>query len=243
MDSEIVDKWFAYWEPLPLGLSPDGHANALTLTLGVFWARCAGGYNLYRWTGDALPVQPGRIVGAAAARAREITNFPWIGHEPLTVYWYLLRALGGGGVCESTTHQLRRAEFDGDGLLIGPRPNPPVALTVEPVSGGKFCLRWSYGASNEEVSPGSFEIYNDDVSPGQVDYGSAVDSVSFAVGQGLFEWTSDAFSDGTLVWWSVRSKSPGGVLEDNTMTVAGEADDTGPAVHSSVVGTRTEDTP
>ena len=106
-------------------------------------------------------------------------------------------------------------------------------------------VRHAVPAENVDVawSPGSFEIYNDVGSPGQVDYGSALDSASFSVGRGLFEWTSEAFSDGTGVWWAVRSKSPDGVLEDNTVTVAAEADATGPAVHSSVVGTRTDDTP
>ncbi len=243
MDGEVVEKWFAYWRSLALGLTADGHADALTLTLGVFWARCRGGYNLYRWTGDPFPVDPGRIVGAAGAGAREISSFPYIGHDASTVYWYLLRAVGGGGVSETTTHQLRRAEFDGDGVLVGPRSNPPLGLEVERLSGGRFRLEWGYDPTNQEVSPGSFVIYNDVGSPGQVDYGSAVGSVAFEVGPPVFAWTSEAFDDGTRVWWGVRSISPGGVEEDNTVSLAAEADATGPPVHTSVVGTRTEDMP
>jgi hypothetical protein len=243
MDSEIMDKWLAYWCPLQMGLTPNGHANALVLTQGTFWARAAGGYNLYRWTGSETPVQTDRVIGAASAGARQVSNFPFITHEPSTVYWYLLRAVGGGGVEESTTHQLRRVAFDADGDMIGSRPNSPGHLSVDSLSGGRFCLRWAYEPTGQEVSPGSFDIYNDDGSPGQVDYTTAAGSVDYAIGRSLFEWTSDAFSDGTIVWWSVRAKSPDGVLEDNTVTVAGRADATGPAVHSSVTGTRTEDTP
>lgn len=243
MDSEIVAKWFSYWQPLVLGLTPNGHANGLMLTLGAFWARAGGGYNLYRWAGNACPAQPHRIVGAAAAGVRQIANFPFIQHEPSTVYWYLLRAVGGGGVEESTTHQVRRVEFDTSGDIVGPPPNRPSHLTVDMLSGGRFCLRWAYDSTGQEVAPGSFEIYNDAGSPGEIDYASAVDSVDFAIGRGMFEWTSSPFSDGTVVWWSVRSKSPDGVLEDNTISVAGQADATGPPVHTGIAGTRTEDTP
>ncbi len=243
MDGEILDKWFAYWCPLELGLTPDGLANALPLTQGVFWARCKGGHNLYRWTGSPSPVQPGRIVGAAAARAHEVSNFPFIGHDPSTVYWYLLRAVGGGGVSESTTHQLRRAEFGADGVLVGPRPNPPVGLSLDLLSGGRFRLCWSYDPTNQEVSPRTFEIYNDLGSPGQIDYGAVAGSVDSAPGLSLFEWRSGAFADGTRVWWSVRARSPEGIVEDNTVSVAGEADATGPPVDPSVESTRTVDTP
>jgi hypothetical protein len=188
-------------------------------------------------------VRPGRIVGAASVGAREISTFPYIGHESSTVYRYLLRAVGGGGVEESTTHQTRRLEFDTDGVWVGPRPNPPVGLMVDLLSGGRFCLRWSYEPAGQEVSPGSFSIYNDVGSAGTIDYGLPVGSVGFAVGRRLFEWTSGSFADGVRVWWAVRSSSPDGVFEDNTVSLAAEADVTGPPVHTSVFGIRTEDVP
>ena len=59
----------------------------------------------------------------------------------------------------------------------------------------------------------------------------------------LFEWTSGVFADGTRVWWSVRARSAEGIVEDNTVSVAGEADATGPPVHLSVESARTADTP
>lgn len=243
MDDEIIAKWFSYWCPLVLGFGPNAHANGLTLTLGVFWARAKGGYNLYRWTGEALPTQPDRIVGAAASTDQEVANFPLIEHEPSTIYWYLLRAVGGGGVEESTEHQLRKVEFDANGDIIGPRPNAPSHLSVDLLSGGRFCLRWAYDPASQEISPDSFEVYNDSGSPGEIDYDSAVGSADFAVGQAVFEWTSEAFDDGTLLWWAVRAKSRDDVVEENTVSVAGQADTTGPPVHPGVVATRTEDMP
>ncbi|MBN1344520.1 MAG: hypothetical protein JXQ73_17655 [Phycisphaerae bacterium] len=241
MDSEIIEKWFAYWRPLQLGLTSDGQANALTLTLGVFWARCRGGYNLYRWVGDRRPSQPGRIVGAAAAGSLRISSFPYVGHEPSTIYWYLLRAVGGGGVEETTGHQIRRAEFDADGEYVGPHPNPPRMLQVEPILGGRIRLRWSYDPTDEEVAPGRFLIHNDAGTPGVVDYETVVGSVDYAVGRPLFEWTSEVFPDGARVWWVVRSESPDGVVEDNAVSLATEADASGPAVHTGVTASRTDD--
>jgi hypothetical protein len=213
------------------------------LTLGVFWARCAGGYNLYRWTGDRMPVQPGRIVGAAASAARQISNYPFIKHEASTVYWYLLRAVGAGGVEETTTGQVRRAEFDAGGVLIGARPNPPTHLTIDRLSGGRFCLRWGYDPTDQEVSPGGFGVYNDSATPGQIDYGSPVGSVGFEPGRAAYEWTSEPFADGTRVCWAVRAGSPQGVVEDNLVSVAGEADVEGPPAIPAIEADRTDDMP
>jgi hypothetical protein len=243
MDGELISKWFAYWRPLELGLTPNGHANGLMLTLGVFWARCSGGYVLYRWTGERTPVRSERIVGAAAARARTISNFPFVGHEASTVYWYLLRAVGQGGVAETTAHQIARVEFDADGLPVGPRPNAPIALTVDRLAGGGFCLRWGYDPAGQETGPASFEIYSDAFSPGQIDYAAAVGSVRFQPGRALYEWTSHAFVDGTRVRWGVRARSPRGVLEDNMASVTAEADAAGPPGHADVAATRTGDLP
>ena len=243
MDVELIEKWFAYWRPLSLGLTADGHANALTLTLGVFWARCKGGYNLYRWTGEAQPERPDRIVGAAAAGSRRISNFPWVSHEPSTVYWYLLRAVGGGGVSESTVHQRRRAEFDGEGGLIGPRPNPPIGLTLDPMSDGRVRLRWYYDPTGQETSPDSFEIYSNIWVGGPISYVSPVESVAFSPGQAMYEWITPALPGGVRAWGAVRARSRDGVLEDNTVSVGAEFDATGPAVHTKVSSSRTDDSP
>jgi hypothetical protein len=243
MDAELIEKWFSYWRPLEMGFTPNGHANALTLTLGVFWARSVGGYNLYRWTGDRAPVQPGRIVGAAASEARQISNFPFIKHEASTVYWYLLRAVGAGGVEEATTNQIRRAEFDADGVLIGPHPNPPTHLTIDRLCGGRFCLRWGYDPTDQETSPAGFDIYNDAAAPGQNDYGSPVGSVDFKLGRAVYEWTSEPFADGMRVGWAVRARSAEGVVENNLVNLAGLADAAGPPVHPDIEAIRTDDMP
>ena len=243
MDSELIEKWFAYWRPLELGLTPDGHADGLTLTLGVFWARCRGGYNLYRWTGDRSCALPDRIVGAACAGAQQITTFPWTCHASSTVYWYLLRAVGGGGVSESTVHQLRRAEFDADGMLVGPRPNAPVGLTLDYVAGGKIRLRWYYDPTDQEVSPGSFEVYSNIGTGGPVNYDLPLASVDFSAGVTTYEWTSPTLFAWLHLWGAVRAKSADGILEDNTVSVGAEVDSTGPAVHTRVEGTRTDDSP
>ncbi len=243
MDDSIRDKWFAVWHPLHLGFTADGHANAIGLSLGVFWVRHRGGHNLYRWSGNAEPVQTDRIVGTAAARATTVKTFPWITHEADTTYWYLLRTVGPGGVEETTTHQLRRVSFDASGAYLGQRPNPPERLRINCLFDGRFGLSWSYDPAGQEAPPSVFEVYNDAASPGTVDYATSVDSVPFEPGGVLYSWTSEPFADGTRVAWAVRARSAGGVLEENVVRLAAEADATGPAIHNDIASELSADEP
>lgn len=243
MDSSIRDKWFAVWCPLQLGLTPNGHANAMALSLGAFWVRSRGGHNLYRWTGEAGDVQTDRIVGAAAARATEVRTFPWVGHEADATYWYLLRAVAGGGVEESTTHQLRRVAFDASGHYVGQRPNSPVGLRAGRLSGGRVGLSWSYDPVGQEAPPSAFDVYNDAASPGAIDYETAVGSIAFEPGRVLYSWTSASFADGTRISWAVRARSSDGVVEENAVRLAVEADATGPPVHTEIASELSADEP
>ncbi len=243
MNDEIREKWFAYWSPLVLGFTANGHANGLLLTLGAFWARAKGGHNLYRWTDDEVPDDLARVVGAASARATEITTFSFIRHESSTAYRYLLRAVGGGGVEESTMHQLRVVAFDASGAMIGPRPNRPSGLCVDALAGGRFRLHWWYEPIGQEAAPARFEIYNDASSPGVVDFSSSVAEIVPVGSAGLLTWTSPAFDDHVRVCWAVRAVAANGADDGNEIGIAAIADASGPPVLGDVVHALSADMP
>ncbi|MFQ6048590.1 MAG: hypothetical protein ACE5K7_04430, partial [Phycisphaerae bacterium] len=182
MSLDLLSKWLGFWSPLSLGQFANPRANGLGLTAGVFWVRVAGGYNLYRWSGQKLPVEADRIVGAAEAAAASIGNFPYVGHQASTCYWYLLRAVGAGGVEEGNCQQVVRAEFDDSGELVGAQPNRPQDLSVRPLAGGSFELRWTYSEEGQEVAPAVFEVFTDG-GTGQLDYETPVGSVSYRAGR------------------------------------------------------------
>ena len=227
MADDLLTKWLAIFRPLACGQFGNARANGMALTAGQFWLRTAGGYNLYRWTGDRYPVDvSGGIVGAAQAGATAITNFPFVTHAASTRYWYLVRAVGAGGVEEQNESQIVRAELDGAGELLGPEPNAPESVRARPVAGGCVELRWRYGPAGQEVEPSVFEVFAD--GGGTMDWQTPVAEVAYRRGRVDYVWTSAAFEHGSRLRFAVRAKSAMGVSERNETVVIVEADALGP---------------
>jgi len=228
MVGDLVTKWLAVWEPLSLGQFGDSRANGLGLTCGQFWLRTTGGYNLYRWTGDRYPVDvSGGIVGAVRSGASAITNFPFITHVASTRYWYLIRAVGAGGVEEANESQVVRVELDAAGELLGPEPNAPESVRARPMAAGCVELRWRYSPASQEAEPSIFEVFGD--GGGTMDWQTPVGEVAYRRGRVDYLWTSAAFADGARLRFGVRAKSAMGVSERNERVVVVEADAMGPA--------------
>lgn len=228
MAGELVTKWLAVWEPLSLGQFGDSRANGLGLTCGQFWLRTVGGYNLYRWTGDRCAVDvSGGIVGSAQSGASVITNFPFVTHAASTRYWYLIRAVGAGGVEEENESQAVRVELDAAGELLGPEPNAPVSVCACPTAGGRVELRWRYVPEGQAVEPSAFEVFGDD--GGTMDWQTPVGEVAYRRGRVDYLWTSAAFAHGARLRFGVRAKSAMGVSDRNERVVVVEADAMGPA--------------
>jgi len=218
MGSDLLAKFLLHYDPIHDGFTPSGIANGVSLTNGFSFPRIRGGYNLYRGGPAREDIDWSVPVGAAPADAATIANFPWRGHTPGTVYFYGLRAIGGGGVECADVGSVQRVEFDAAGALIGPRPNAPTNLQVRPVAGGKFALRWTYSPCGEQTAPAEFRIYHDG-GTGAVQYDAPVGVVGYRSGRFAYSYVSDAFADQTKVQWVVRAASSEGVEEDNTAVV------------------------
>jgi len=224
--SDLLDKWLAHYDPIHRGWTLNGIANAVCTTVGWFFPRIAGGYNLRRAIARK-PQLTDHIVGAAAADARQIANFPWISHSPGTVYYYRLNAIGGGGVEEECARNVLRVAFDEQGLLAGPLPNPPSSLHVMPGQNGSFVVKWTYSWLDEEVPPAEFRLYTDGGS-GSFDYSSPEATVPFRAGKLDYEYNSRPFPRGLTVGWVVRSVSAEGHEEQNEMVASARVDAIGP---------------
>jgi len=214
MADDLLTKWLNFIDPLAMGQFADARANGLALTCGQFWVRTGGGYNLYRWTGDKLPAQPGRIMGAAQPGVTEIQTFPFVDHAASTRYWYLLRAVGE----EENCSQVVRVELDDGGDLIGPQPNEPESVVARPVSGGRIGLGWRYNALGQEVAPAVFEIFGDG-GTGVMDWDSPIGRVDYRRDKVDYAWISEPFDDGSRLQMAVRGKSEAGTSEPNERTV------------------------
>ena len=96
--SDLLRRWLAHYDPIHRGYTPRGIANAVCATNGWAFPRVRGGTNLYRGSPTAEAVDLTHPVGAAGRGATTIANFPWRPHGAGKEYYYVLRAIGGGGV-------------------------------------------------------------------------------------------------------------------------------------------------
>ena len=226
----LLTKWLAHYDPIHRGFSPGGIANGGITTVGWSFPRIKGGFNLYRGVPSANDIDFTDPVGAAGFDDTEIRNFSWRNHAPSTTYYYGLKSINGGGCESAPTERVWPATFDGAGNMIGDPPNAPDNLQIEPVSGGRFRLRWTYREQDQLLAPIEFRVYHDNGS-GTVDYGTIIATVSYTFGRFHFEHLSAAFTHDAQRRWSVRSASAAGIEDSNTNVVVAVADAVGPPNH------------
>lgn len=101
MASDLLTKWFSWWQPLQAGLTRYGVANGLLLTGGLFWVRLHGGSLLYRGPDTPDQIDWETPVGSAGADARRIREFDWLPPTAPGLCWYGLRTAGPGGMLSS----------------------------------------------------------------------------------------------------------------------------------------------
>ena len=234
MAADLLNKWLAVWQPLTLGQFGDAGANGLALTCGQFWLRTGGGYNLYRWTGDRTPVAPGAIMGAAGPGASEVRTFPRVAHAASTRYWYLLRAVGAGGVEEGNTDCVAGVGFDAAGQWLGLAPNAPECLRATAQSGGMVVLGWRYNPAGEAIAPSRFAVFGEQTD-GAMDWDTPVGEVSYRSGRADYVWRVGPFEHGTRLAWSVRAVSAGGVSDGNEVQAVVWTDGCGPISASGLM--------
>lgn len=235
MQDDFLAKWLDHYDPIHLGYTPRGIANAICATNGWSFPRVKGGYNLYRGTPTAGDIDYAVPVGAACPTAVRASTFAWWSHAADTEYWYVLRAVGGGGVESASSQPAVSVAFDAAGDFVGGRPNPPAALSASPTAEGRFVLRWSYSDLNEEVSPSEFRIYSDG-GTGTMDYENAVGQVAYSLGQVHFNYTTGTHAHGAKRMWGVRAVSALGRDDANETAVTRNADASGPDPHPNLLG-------
>lgn len=234
--TDLFDKWLDHYDPIHRGYTPRGIANAVCATNGWCFPRIGGGYNLYRGTPTIEDIDYSVPVGAAGPGVGQVANFAWWSHAADTEYFYVLRAIGGGGVESASSAPPVAVAFDAAGIFIGGRPNHPTDLCVSPTSCGRFVLRWSYSALGEEVSPDEFRVYSDGGS-GTMDYETVVGQVAYHPGQTCFGYTTEeCLGHGSRRKWVVRAVSVNERDDGNESTVEAVADAEGPDPHPSLLG-------
>ncbi len=233
MCNGFLAKWLAYYDPIHRGWTPAGIANGVCATVGFFFPRIRGGYNLRRGVGE-VPDASEPIVGAAGADATTIRTFPWMMHDASTTYVYRLTAINGGGVENWSDEVVASTGFDAAGDWVGSRPNAPADLRVTPGAGGKFVLRWTYSRPGEQAEPAAFRLYNDG-GTGSVDFETIVATVEYRRGRFHYCYSSEAFASGTRVRWVVRAVSAEGVEDTNEQVAFGWADALAPSADPTVV--------
>ena len=228
----LLTKWLAFYDPIHRGFTPRGIANGGITTVGWSFPRIKGGFNLYRGTPSGNDIDFSDPVGAAGFDATEIRNFTWRNHNPSTTYYYGLKSVNGGGCESAPADRLWPATFDGAGNMLGDPPNAPDNLQIEPTSGGRFKLQWTYSEKDQLLAPIEFRLYHDNGS-GTVDYGTVIATVSYKFGRLHYEFVSGAFAHDARRMWSVRAASAAGIVESNTETVVAVADAVGPPNHAT----------
>lgn len=146
---------------------------------------------------------------------------------PPNTIWHYIRRQVSSCELESPDSPVCVVVIDSAGNMIGNAPNPPVDLTIEGLSNGRFKLRWHYTKSEEEISPTGFKIYMD--SGSGFDFNTPEDTVSYGFGgTGEFQWISDPLTHGQVYRFCVRTYRTDAGETQNTDYVSGIADAEGP---------------
>ena len=230
----LLEKWLAHYDPIHRGWTLRGIANGVCATCGWCFPSVSGGYNLYRGSPGAESIDYGAPVGAADAAAEQIHSFAWRPHAPNMTYAYVVRAIGGGGVESESSDPPVTVETDAQGRPMGPRPNAPSQLSVRPVAGGAFVLRWTYSPFGEATAPAAFRVFTDG-GTGTVNYVAVVGTVSYRRGQPHYAFQTGGHAHGVRRLWAVRAVSAEGRDDGNTGTVVGLADAEPPEAHPNPI--------
>lgn len=174
-----------------------------------------------------MPSRTAPIVGAGAAGADTLREFPWVQHEPDTEYVYRLNAIGRGGVEEDSADAVAIVEFGADGEWVGLLPNSPSRLDVRAAAGGRFMLRWTYAEAGQQAAPTQFRVFTDG-GTGLVDYVTPAGVVAYRPRRLFYEYVSEPWPHNAKVRWAVRAYTIADAHDTNTNEVYAWADADGP---------------
>jgi len=205
------------------GMTSQAFKLGTVLSLGWFWERVGGCHIVY--CGQDGEIDYETVQAAMNLDATDVT----VPNQALpagTIWHYVRRRLSDCGL-ESPDSPVTIVAIDDAGDMYAATPNAPEGLVAEDAAGGKVRLRWRYNTIREEIAPMGFRIYIGD--DDGFDFESPDDTVAYdRGGNGQFEWTSDALSDGQRYRFCVRSYASGAGESRNTGYVSVVADSGGP---------------
>ncbi len=236
--SALLDEYLRHYDGLRLGMTRRGLASALHASVGQSFVRAGGGYNLYRGEETIANIDWSAPAGAAGCAATTIRTFPGVAHDPQRRYVYALRAVGPGGAEEPVDvaaidpDECAVVSFDGSGALVAPGAWPPHDVRVEPLSGGRFAVRWRGSPGGPRMR--EFQIYTDSGS-GEINLAAPAAVISARPWQREYVWVSAPFADGLAVQWAVRAVNPAGQQPPAAQIVRARAALGAPPANQAVV--------
>ncbi len=211
-----------FFDSLYEGDSANGAKLCLGLTGGEFWARPAGCHTVYRGQDGDLDYD--NVIGVMNLADADVTLA--LQALPANTIWYYIRRQISDCGKESTDSPLCVVRIDADGDMMADAPNAPINLEAEPIAGAKFTLRWRYSAIGQEISPLGFYVYVDTGSG--FDFDTPDDIVVYSEGTIEYLWNSQAYTNGLLYSFCVRSYTLASGETQNTNYVSAVADSVGP---------------
>ena len=179
------------------------------LSLGWFWVRGSGCSVLYRGLSlEAVDFED--VLAVAALDAVTIDAPDYIGHDPNTIYFYVVRRANGCGKLERTLGAAVRVVIDANGDLAESQASGVFEATIEQVADSKAMLLWYYCPLGQEAVASSFNVYCDN-GTGQIDYQNAIATVSYS-GRGIYRYQSSVLG-GDAYLFAVRAVDAGAAEE------------------------------
>ncbi|HUW18628.1 MAG TPA: hypothetical protein VMW16_04935 [Sedimentisphaerales bacterium] len=184
-------------DALFIGMTANAFKLGTVLTGGWFWPRVGGCSMLYR--GESMEtIDFANVLAVADSDSGEISPPTYLQHEAGSVCFYVVRRVNCCGDMERTLSAAVKVSIDAEGDLAEPQPNGILDVKAEQVDGDRIRLVWFYCPLGQESPAAWFRIYGDG-GTGQIDYESAVASVSYA-GRKYYSYESESLNLGQYLF-------------------------------------------
>jgi hypothetical protein len=180
-------------------------------------------YRVYRRTAERGPDRLWDHLPAGSGTA-DLAGF-----RASSVQWLNVKAVSECGVEDVEPVRLVRVEFDADGDLVVPRPNPPIGLELVQGANGLMTLRWVHVTAGQAVAAKRFRLY---VDSGSGMPGTPTHLVTFDGGR-EFRKALGTYSHGTQITVAIEAESAAGGVSTR-LQISGTADASAPAAPDSL---------
>lgn len=192
----------------------------MMLTDGWFWARRAGGYNVYAGCRTGVSgIDFDNPIAACGPDDRQLT-LPEL-FDADNDYWLAVKAVSGFGLESEQYSWLRiRTDSQANGQ---PVPAQVEKLTAGLGWGGRIILKWEYQTRLGWLTPSKFKVYvaiGDD----EVNWSSPVAQIEFRSTQKSYVWDSLTLGGSGSYKLAVRAETAAGVDDGSVRYIVARAD-------------------